>query len=234
MSAYLVENSYAVHVVADDLESSFYVVLWTALLYKETYMDIAHRTQLITQIFESAPGSSTKALWLIGRTNLPNFLFINCKPLDELIHTLAVFFSHRYTLISDQQQSRFEESRLAYEQSMTENPPVKENVLKALHTFMVDSPVYQKEMVMKDLHSHDAVVGIFNSHLDLSGWPDKDTAKLRQPLKEEKYGPDLLVTKSQSQIGLGVEVTPSGKRRRLDQWVADTDVGDSLSSITLI
>jgi hypothetical protein len=219
-------------VVADDLESSFYVVLWTALLYKETYMDIFHRTQVISDIFETAPGSASKALWLIGRTNLPHYVFVDCKPLDELIHTLGAFFSHRYTVISDEQRSRFEENRRIYEQSIKDMPD-KTQVLKALHTFMVDSPVYQKEMGMKDLHSHDAVVRIFNKHLDLSGWPDKDAAVLRKPLQEEKYGPDLLVTKSQSRLGLGVEVTPSGKRRRLDQSVADADDGDALSSITL-
>ncbi|KAG1785678.1 uncharacterized protein HD556DRAFT_1213926, partial [Suillus plorans] len=36
MSAYLIEHKYAIHTVKDDLESSFYVVLWTALMYKET------------------------------------------------------------------------------------------------------------------------------------------------------------------------------------------------------
>ncbi|KAG2740242.1 hypothetical protein P692DRAFT_20678748, partial [Suillus brevipes Sb2] len=36
MSAYLVEHKYAIHSVKDDLESSFYVVLWTTLKFKET------------------------------------------------------------------------------------------------------------------------------------------------------------------------------------------------------
>lgn len=232
MSAYLVQHSYAIHSVEDDLESSFYVVLWTALLYKETYMDIVERTNLITQVFETDPGSSSKAHWLIGRTNLPRDMFVDCKPLDNLIHTLAIFFSHRYTQISDHQRTTFDNFQLAFEQSMKESPVVNENMLKAAQAFMADSPVYQKEMGMKVLHSHDAVVGVFNKYLDLSGWPDKDTAMLRKPQQEEKYGPVLLVTKSQSLFTSVVDITLSGKRRRLDQLVADTDNGDVLIPIT--
>ncbi|KAG1846352.1 hypothetical protein C8R48DRAFT_616437, partial [Suillus tomentosus] len=36
MSAHLVKNIHAIHNVEDDLESSLYVVLWTALMFKET------------------------------------------------------------------------------------------------------------------------------------------------------------------------------------------------------
>ncbi|KAG1843221.1 hypothetical protein C8R48DRAFT_579610, partial [Suillus tomentosus] len=38
MSAYLVQNQDAPHVVEDDLESSLYVVLWVALKFSKTYM----------------------------------------------------------------------------------------------------------------------------------------------------------------------------------------------------
>ncbi|KAG1901812.1 uncharacterized protein F5891DRAFT_950119, partial [Suillus fuscotomentosus] len=48
MSAYLVEHSNAIHAVEDDLESSFYIILWMALMYKETYMDIFRRSKLIS------------------------------------------------------------------------------------------------------------------------------------------------------------------------------------------
>ena len=230
MSAYLVEHSSsAIHTVEDDLESSFYVVLWMSLMYKETYMDIIHRTKLIKQVFETDPRSSAKADWLIGRTNLPHDMFVDCKPLDNLIHTLAGFFSHWYIQISDNQQMVFDNFQLALEQSMTGlgGPVITEYMLKAAHAFMADSPVYQKEMGI----SHDTVIGIFNKYLDLSGWPVQDAAMLRKPQQEEKYGL-ALVTKSQSLFASGVEVTPSGKRHtRLDKLDADADDGDVLGSI---
>ncbi|KAG1858275.1 hypothetical protein C8R48DRAFT_573667, partial [Suillus tomentosus] len=43
MSAYLVQNQNAPHVVEDDLESSLYVVLWAALKYSRTHMTDAQR-----------------------------------------------------------------------------------------------------------------------------------------------------------------------------------------------
>jgi hypothetical protein len=229
MSAYLVEHKYAIHSVKDDLESSFYVVLWMALMYKETYMDIVRRTSLATQVFETNPGSSSKADWLIGRSNLPNIMFVDCKPLDGLIHALAEFFSHRYTRITDHQQMIFDKFRLAYENAMRE-VPITQDLLIAAHGIMTDHPVYKKEMGMKVLDSHDTVIDIFNKQLDLSGWPVKDAAVLQKLEHEEKYEPGLF-TKSQSLLGSGVEVTLSGKRRRLDN--ADADEGDGdCSSLT--
>ncbi|KAG1831161.1 hypothetical protein DFJ58DRAFT_848314 [Suillus subalutaceus] len=190
MSAYLVEHKYAIHSVKDDLESSFYVVLWTTLKYKETYMDIVRRTSLITQVFETNPGSSSKADWLIGRSNLPNLI---------LIHALAEFFSHRYTRVTEHQQTVYNKFRLAHEKA-TRNVPVVQDLLAASYALMTDSPVYQKEI---------------------------DSAVLQKLKSEEKYEP-VLVTKSQSLFASGVEITVSGKRRRLDN--ADDD-GDDLSSI---
>ncbi|KAG0697705.1 hypothetical protein DFH29DRAFT_789447, partial [Suillus ampliporus] len=65
MSAHLVKNIKAIHAVKDDLESSLYVVLWTALMYKESHMDIIERTQFIMQVFNTDPlmgsGGSVKS-----------------------------------------------------------------------------------------------------------------------------------------------------------------------------
>ncbi|KAG1894227.1 uncharacterized protein F5891DRAFT_1195511 [Suillus fuscotomentosus] len=229
MSAYLIEHKYAIHSVKDDLESSFYVVLWMALMYKETYMDIICWTSLATQVFETNPGSSSKADWLIRRSNLLNIMFVDCKPLDGLIHALAEFFSHRYTQITDHQQMIFDKFRLAYEKAMRE-VPITQDLLIAAHGIMTDSPVYKKEMDMKVLDSHDTVIDIFNKQLDLSGWPVKDATVLQKLKHEEKYKLGLF-TKSQSLLGSGVEVTLSGKRCRLDNADADDGDGDC-SSLT--
>ncbi|KAG1765365.1 hypothetical protein EDD22DRAFT_845472 [Suillus occidentalis] len=160
MSAYLIEHKYAIHSVKDDLESSFYVVLWMTLQYKETYMDIVRRTSLITQVFETNPGSSSKADWLIGRSNLPNLI---------LIHALAEFFSHRYTQVTEHQQTVYNKFRLAHEKA-TRNVPVVQDLLAASYALMTDSPVYQKEI---------------------------DSAVLQKLKSEEKYEPVLLFTSLQ-------------------------------------
>ncbi|KAG1896837.1 uncharacterized protein F5891DRAFT_932725, partial [Suillus fuscotomentosus] len=53
MSAHLIKNNFAVHAVEDDLESGLYVVLWTALKYRESYMSVIDRMQFILQIFDA-------------------------------------------------------------------------------------------------------------------------------------------------------------------------------------
>ncbi|KAG2062209.1 hypothetical protein BDR06DRAFT_966038 [Suillus hirtellus] len=179
--------------VKDDLESSFYVVLWMALMYKETYMDIVHQTSLTTQVFETNPGSSSKADWLIGRSNLLNIMFVDCKLLN--VH------SDQYTWITDHQQMMFDKFWLAYENAMRE-VPITQDLLIAAHGIMTDSPVYKKEMGIKVLDSHDAVIDIFNKQLDLPSWPVEDTTVLQKLEHKEKYKLGLF-TKSQSLLGLG-------------------------------
>ncbi|KAG2102328.1 hypothetical protein BD769DRAFT_1305845, partial [Suillus cothurnatus] len=53
MSAHLVKNSCAIHGVEDDLESSLYVILWTALMYRESYLTVVDWMQFIMQIFNT-------------------------------------------------------------------------------------------------------------------------------------------------------------------------------------
>ncbi|KAG1749181.1 hypothetical protein EDD22DRAFT_785472, partial [Suillus occidentalis] len=53
MSAHLIKNIYAIHSVEDDLKSSLYVILWTALMFKESYMTSVDQTQFIMQVFDA-------------------------------------------------------------------------------------------------------------------------------------------------------------------------------------
>ena len=53
MSARLVENTSAKHTFRDDLESSFWVLLWTALMYSESSFTTDERSKFIRQTFES-------------------------------------------------------------------------------------------------------------------------------------------------------------------------------------
>ncbi|KAG2336466.1 hypothetical protein BDR05DRAFT_953344 [Suillus weaverae] len=105
MSAYLIQNQNAPPVIEDDLESSLYVVLWAALKYSRTHMTNAQRTLLFKEIFETEEvektRSSTKKHFLIGRTDLAHSpVFIDCKPLDDLIVALAELFLHWYSVVS--------------------------------------------------------------------------------------------------------------------------------------
>lgn len=55
-------------------------------------------TQFIMQVFDADPlvGSrgSAKSNWLITRTDFLQDLFIDCKPLDDVVLELTQFFVH--------------------------------------------------------------------------------------------------------------------------------------------
>ncbi|KAG1823059.1 hypothetical protein EV424DRAFT_1538710 [Suillus variegatus] len=194
MSAHLVKNSRAIHAVEDDLESSLYVILWTALMYKESYMDVVDRTQFIMQVFDADPlvgsGGSAKSNWLVARTYFPHDIFVGCKPLDNIVLELAQFFSHRYSVIPLEEQETLVQLRLSLKDALDEVGPVRmpahQKMIDAVQSFMQESPAYKKEMGMRILHLHDSVINIYDKHLGSSNWPDKDAAVPQKLLLADK------------------------------------------------
>jgi hypothetical protein len=215
MSAYLVQNQNAPHVVEDDLESSLYVVLWAALKYSRTHMTDARRTLLFKEIFETEEvektGSSTKQHFLIGRTDLARSpVFIDCKPLDDLIVALAELFSHRYSVVSLASWKAYE---LYQQKDVRSLSPDIELLMKL-------NPAYTKMEGMQGLKSHDHVISIYDHHLGLDGWPSDDKA-VEQVLLNKKNLPLQIYTKSETQISSRAAATPTGKRRRLNPSISD-------------
>ncbi|KAG1826420.1 hypothetical protein EV424DRAFT_1537521 [Suillus variegatus] len=201
-----------IHRVEDDLESSLYVLLWMALKYTRTYMDIVDRTLLLTQVFNRG---SSKEGWLMMRTNLPDDVFVGRKSLDNLVIELCVFFLHRYTKIPDE-----EKATLANLRSVLQTQTMEGTLYSAVQKFIVESLAHKQEMGMKILHLHDSVIDIYDKHLQVPGWP-QDPAVEQAALPCKLGG--CMVTKSM--LHSWVEVTPTGKRRRLDDIVSDDDSG---------
>ncbi|KAG2058435.1 hypothetical protein BDR06DRAFT_1004152 [Suillus hirtellus] len=108
MSANLVKNKHATHTIKDDLESSFYVIFWVALMYTESYMTTPTQSLLIKEVFEAEEiegiGSNTKSAFLISRCHITSNVFVGHKVLDRLIFALAELFALRYILITNEEQ----------------------------------------------------------------------------------------------------------------------------------
>ncbi|KAG1797469.1 uncharacterized protein HD556DRAFT_1441030 [Suillus plorans] len=228
MSAHLVKNSFAVHAVKDDLESSLYVVLWTALKYRESYMSVIDRTQFILQIFDADPlvgtGGSAKSDWLVAGTYFPRDIFVGCKLLNNLVVKLAQFFSHRYSSVSPEAQESLVRLQLSLQEVLDEARSVctaaQQKMIDVAQCCLLESSAYQKEIGMQILHSHEVIINIYDKHLGSSGWPDKDAAVLQKMHPTNKQSGRRLYTKSlcasQDVTSAWVQVTPSGKKRRLD------------------
>lgn len=211
MSAFLISHSHAIHRVEDDLESSLYVLLYTALKYTSTYMDIVDRTLLLTQVFD---GGSSKEGWLMTRTNLPQDVFVGRKSLDNLVVELCVFFSHRYAQIPQEEKAALAHLRSVLLQAQT----VDETLYSAVQHFISESLAYKQEMGMKIIHLHDPVINIYNKHLQVPGWP-LDPA-MEQPVLLTKPAVHMI---TKSVLCSRAEVTPTGKRHRLDDVVSEDD-----------
>ncbi|KAG2151503.1 hypothetical protein DEU56DRAFT_728043, partial [Suillus clintonianus] len=235
MSAHLVKNGTAIHAVEDDLESSFYVVLWTALMYASSYMSIVDRTQFIAHTFDADPlqgsGGSAKSNFLVANTNLPQDIFVGCKPLDNLVVELAQFFSHRYSKVRPEDRASLAKWQITLENALAEGVEGDERtaanqmVIDVVQNFVLESPAYRKDMGMKLLHLHDPVIQIYNKHLESPGWPDQDAARLQPLQPSEKVAGRRVYTKSllvmQYSTPVRVQVTPTGKKRRLDPEDSD-------------
>ncbi|KAG1734425.1 uncharacterized protein EDB91DRAFT_1250943 [Suillus paluster] len=192
MSAYLVQNQFAPYVVEDDLESSLYVEIF--------------ETEEVEKI-----GSSMKQHFLIRRTDLASSpVFVDRKPLDDLIIALAELFSHRYSVVSAAAWNVYE---LYRQKDIGSLSPGTQQLIKL-------NPAYTKMEGMQDLTSHDHVISIYNHHLGLDGWPSDDKA-VPQVLLNGKNLPRQIYTKSEIPTSSRVVVTPMGKRRRLNPNAVD-------------
>jgi hypothetical protein len=190
------------------------------------------------QIFDADPlvgsGGSAKSNWLIARTDFPQDIFVCCKQLDNLVLELAQFFSHQYSILPHEAREKLVKSQLSLKELLEEVGPVcmgaQQKIIDVATSFLLESPAYQKEMGMQILHSHEAVINIYNKHLGSSNWPDNDVAVLQKMHLMDKPSGRHVYTKSlcplQDMTPL-VQVTLSGKKRRS---VPEDDV-ETLSSV---
>jgi hypothetical protein len=213
MSAHLVQNRDAKHDVEDDLESSLYVVLWVALMYTVTHLTIPIRSLLVKDVFEvdelEGVGSTMKSAFLNSRIQFSKDVFVDRKPLNRLILALAELFALRYTLVTQEQQEAYDLMR-NYVQGIkpdaAEMVPLT-NILKA-------HPAYKLEKHMEILKLYNKIIEVYNSHLGLDGWPQDPPVAQTITSYGKHHVKQHIFTKSQCHSW--VELTTSGKRRRVE------------------
>ena len=100
MSAALVKNKTAPHTFIDDLESTFYVIVWLLVMYSPSSMSPGDRTSFIKSVLDpeqfEGTGGSAKADFLQARTALHELTFADRPTLQPLLIDLATLFSVRY------------------------------------------------------------------------------------------------------------------------------------------
>ena len=104
MSANLIEDASVVHMFQDDLESSFWLLLWAALMFMQSSLTLEDLSKFIWHTFKGA-GQQKRSV-LVSQTILnrdemhsPNAvipLFPDCPPLYWLLRDLADLYRTRY------------------------------------------------------------------------------------------------------------------------------------------
>ncbi|KAG2737851.1 hypothetical protein P692DRAFT_201812498, partial [Suillus brevipes Sb2] len=132
------------------------------------------------------------------------------------------FFSHRYFVVSPEAQETLVQLRLSLDGCIDDEAgpaptAVQRRIIDAAKKVLLELVAYQKKMGMKKLQSHEAVIDIYNKHLESPGWPDKDAAVLQKLHLIDKPNGRRMYTKSlcASQDVTG-QLTPTSKKHRRD------------------
>ena len=100
MSATLVKHRRAHQTFVDNLESFFYVMLWLALMYLSNSMSPPNLTSFVQLVLDpveyQGTGGNSKAIFLVGRTDLWDLSFPRQPLLQPLLNELAILFAVRY------------------------------------------------------------------------------------------------------------------------------------------
>ncbi|KAG2362921.1 hypothetical protein BDR07DRAFT_1376193 [Suillus spraguei] len=161
-----------------------------------------------------------KQHFLIRRTDLAHSpVFIDCKPLDDLIVALAELFSHRYSVVSPTSWKAYE----LYQWKDVESLSPDMQLLVKLN------PAYMKMEGIQGLKSHDHIISIYDHHLGLDGWLS-DNKAIEQVLLNKKNLPLQIYMKSETQMSSRAAATPMGKRCRLNSSISDDLPTDTLIS----
>jgi hypothetical protein len=181
MSARLIGNMEGQHVLMDDLESSIYFLLWTAL----TFLECSDKTQVpsfMEHVIDPQPHGNTggfgKVDFLQARTFLKAVKFPHRPALDNLIDQLAIMFLVRYKTKPDDRER-------AHAKKLLDLSTRDVSVIEIYYA----SRAYQYDKRTRSLDNSAATISLFNVALsDHSQWPSNDCA-IKQPIFAKTLSP---------------------------------------------
>ena len=205
MSASLTGRMGRLHDHKDDLESSFYTLLWVTLMYSDCSKP-EKVPSLLRTIFEG--GFLAKADFLKGRTFLDRVSFPGRGALHTLFDELAQMFAVRY------------------EQAPTKQDRDRASRINSYSTeYYETTSVYKYDKRMSSLNTHAAIIDLFEAALrDRSQWPPNDPA-VKQRFHHDPVLHEL-VTKSGWNTTLFVEQLESGDDAMEAQPNRENEVDD--------
>lgn len=232
MSARLVSNLEGLHELQDDLESSIYILLWTALMFSEcSEPGVDYIGPFMAHVIDLQPhgenGGLGKKDFLLTRSYLHHLKFRHRPELDKLINELAQLFSVRYAEKPDTQMM-LESSKLNEKCQL--NP--------SLLWIYEKDPSYLYEKRMNLLMDPEHTIRFFNSVLcDRSKWPANDYAT-KQQFAVKKLSPPVIKTSWSTQMVMqevdGIIETNSEMREGGDELEEEMTAPDGNVDILMV
>ena len=176
MSAALLEDPSAPHGIEDDRESSFYVLLWTALRYSQHSSHSESKTsppkdvvrflrgfdEAYAELSGDIRGGDIKQTILLGKRLSKTVQFYRRPKLDELLNALQKAFRIRYQEPpEDEDLEQFERSRA-------------QGVDEATLALTLPSRYFRG---LEKLQERGWLVDTMRTFLDNDGWPEADKAE---------------------------------------------------------
>ncbi|KAI6016102.1 hypothetical protein BKA83DRAFT_4129132 [Pisolithus microcarpus] len=177
MSACLVEDVSAFHTFWDDLESAFWVLLWTALMFSKSSLSVDTCSKFIWGTFKLAPGGEGKQSVLVSQNKLKPNLFANCPSLCQLLTDLADLFSFHYYTPKEHEWEFL---------VLPENPMTREI------TLMQALPIFFHNQSLRRLENHDYAIEHFAFYMKSETWPEDDAAVAQELIGINSWGEEGL------------------------------------------
>lgn len=202
MSARLVEDRNAHHTYKDDLESAFWVLLWTAVMFSESSFSVDTRSEFIKDTFE-AGGKGKRALLVFGDT-INYKLFPNRSLLVEILKDLQGLFAYDYYTPTEDDWKLL--------QSFVDVSGREKQLVEALS-------VSRHLKSCQRLENHDYVIACFARHLNSEPWPQDDAA-VAQLLKnmncwgDESSGHVMVLKSKHVLVRVAEEEKEEGRSRK--------------------
>jgi hypothetical protein len=164
MSARLVKDTGAHHTFQDDLESSFWVLLWTVLMFSKSSLDIKSLSMFVRSTFEWQSCRNEKRNVLVFQTELTPDLFPDRPILCSLLQELANLFKGIYYTPSEDEFKSYDSIKATLKGT------------PELSTYLQFNSTHQKVTSVERLKNHEYVISCFRRYLDKE-WPSGDRAE---------------------------------------------------------
>ena len=215
------EDTSALHRVQDDMESVFWVLLWTVLVFSPSSLSLQARTTFIRSTFESIPGTESKRGMFASQTIHEPTLLPGRESLHKLLKAFADLFRYFYY-----RPEKRDEDAVKRVKALQDHSIDVEDVLQAL-------PSYQHDESVKKLKNHEYIIDLFSRHLQME-WPADDAAEEQELIGTDCFGEDLgkvVVLKSKHVLEAVIEEEQSRSHKRRKVQTVNRALGPDLEPV---